>query len=251
MTSPFHRITDLLPAPFDWVAIPAGDVNLSDAGGYIWQPQTITVSTFAMARYPITVAQYQAFVEAAYDDAQWWDYSDDAREWQLENPHPVALAYGEDDYPRTHVTWYEAVAFCQWLSAMTGEALRLPTEAEWQHAAHGDDGRVYPWGNDWAANRCVNSVDNKHIGPASITVYPGDTPYGVVGLAGNVYEWCSTDWSNGSDDLKRGDTRVIRGGSWFNDNTKLFRATARSSWNPHLPSDLIGFRIVRDTNHRS
>ena len=246
MTSPITRVTDFLPVPFDWVDIPAGDVTLSDVGGYIRHPQTVNVAAFAIARYPITIAQYQAFVDAAYDDAQWWDYSDEARDWRIEHPQPVTLVYGEADYPRTHVTWYEAVAFCQWLSVITGGSIRLPAEAEWQRAAQGDDGRLYPWGNDWEADRCANSVADKHIGPASVTSYPGDSPYGVVALAGNVWEWCSTDWSTGTNDLSGDDTRLIRGGSWFNDNTKMFRTTARASWNPDLPSDLCGFRITRD-----
>jgi formylglycine-generating enzyme required for sulfatase activity len=207
------------------------------------------VAGFALGRYPITNAQYQAFIDAAdgYHDAGWWDYSTAALDWRAENDEPRGIEFGDGDYPRTHITWYEAVAFCQWLSAKTGDSIRLPTESEWQRAAQGDDNRSFPWGDEWDGERCQNSLTAKHIGPTYVTEYAGqgDSPFGAVDMAGNVWEWCATKWSSGADNLEGGDVRVLRGGSWFDDVQRYFRVTTRQSWNPDIRSDLRGFRIVR------
>lgn len=242
-----YDFTALLPPPFAVVEIPAGEVTLAHAGGYLVQPETRRVEAFALAQYPVTNAQYQVFADAAdgYDDPAWWEISDAAREWWHENPRPLK-AYGSGDHPRTHVTWYEAVAFCQWLSARTGLTARLPREAEWQRAAQGDDARAYPWGADWDSNRCANNVAHASIGTLPVLTYAGtgDSPFGVCDMAGNVWEWCATSWENDSDDLSLDDVRVLRGGSWFDDIQKHFRADFRSSWNADLASDLRGFRVA-------
>lgn len=239
----------ILPAPFAWVEIPAGEVTLDRLGGYLTRPVTVGVPAFAVSKYPLTRAQYQAFVDApdGFRDPAWWNYSATAREWRGENPQPRHVNYGEADHPRTHVTWYEAVAFCGWLSARTGQIIRLPSEAEWQRAAQGDDGRLYPWGNEWDADRCHNNTHHTNIGATSVLTYAGkgDSPFGVVDMSGNVWEWCSTSWDSGADDLDKDDVRVLRGGSWFDDVIRFFRVTERSSWQPDDPSDLRGFRIAR------
>ncbi len=109
------------------------------------------MSPFYIAKYPITNAQFQAFVEAAdgYGVALWWSYSSDAREWYARNPTPQAAAFGGAAYhPRVNVTWYEAVAFCHWLNERaqptTPLQIRLPTEQEWQYAAQSSDCPPYP-----------------------------------------------------------------------------------------------------------
>ncbi|MBZ0303668.1 MAG: formylglycine-generating enzyme family protein [Anaerolineae bacterium] len=241
-------ISTLMPPPWNWAAIPGGTVTLDHTGGYLMQAVTVEVGAFQMARYPITRAQFQVFVDApgGYGEARWWDYSAAARLWRLEHDEP-AVDYGPEDAPRTHVNWYEAVAFCQWMSAQAGHTIRLPTEAEWQHAAQGEDGRPYPWGQEWDDQRCKNGVTAKHIGPGSVREFegPGDSPFGVVGMAGNVWEWCLTSWKTGANDLRDPHVRVLRGGSWFDDVVSFFRTTTRQSWNPDLTSDLRGFRVIR------
>ena len=145
-------VSDVLPPPFEWCLIPLGTVTLEDA-----QAQKGTkggefeVSPFYMAKYPITNAQFQAFVEAedGYGLARWWSYSSDAREWYARNPTPQAAAFGGAAYhPRVNVTWYEAVAFCHWLNERAQPTaplqIRLPTEQEWQYAAQGSDCPPYP-----------------------------------------------------------------------------------------------------------
>ncbi|MCC6615550.1 MAG: SUMF1/EgtB/PvdO family nonheme iron enzyme [Anaerolineae bacterium] len=237
----------LLPPPFDLVDIPGGDVTLTQRGGYLHEPQTVHVDAFAIGKYPITNQQYQIFAEAAdgYDDPAWWEFSDAAREWWYENPRPLK-PYGGNDHPRTHITWYEAVAYCQWLAAKTGLAVHLPSEAQWQRAAQGDDGRPYPWGYEWDIALCTNNVAHERIGTLSVRTHEGegDSPYGVVDMIGNTWDWCSTGWESGTDDLTLDEVRVLRGGSWFEDVQKVFRTDSRSSWNPELTSDLRGFRIA-------
>lgn len=242
-------IRQLLPAPFAWVDIPAGSVTLDDPGGYLDAAQTQAVAAFSIARYPITDAQFQVFVDAAdgYVNDDWWAFSPAAQEWRMETPQPRAMDYGEGDHPRTHVSWYEAVAFCRWLSARSGENIQLPSEAQWQRAAQGDAGTLYPWGSEWEAGRCHNGKDARQIGTASVRAYEGrgDSAFGVVDMAGNVWEWCLTSWESGADSIDGDDVRVLRGGSWFDDIQGFFRATTRRSWNPDIRSDLRGFRIVR------
>lgn len=242
-------IHQLLPAPFAWLSIPGGSVTLDDPGGYLMAAKTLKVAPFSIAQYPITNAQYQVFIDAidGYADARWWDYSKAAQEWHDENPHAKAVDFGEGDHPRTHVSWYEAQAFCRWLSVQTGEAVQLLSEAQWQYAAQGTKGYLYPWGNEWEAQRCQNGVETQNIGTASVQTYEGrgDSPFGVVDMIGNVWEWCLTSWDSGADSIEGDDVRVLRGGSWFDDVLGFFRTTRRRSWNPDIRSDLRGFRIVR------
>lgn len=243
-----QTVTQMLPAPFDWVDIPAGDVTLDDFGGYLLQSTTYTVAPFAIAKYPITNAQFAVFADAddGYNDMAWWEFSDSAYEWRFENDQPKPVEF-DGDHPRTHVTWYEAVAFCRWISAKTGATIRLPTEQEWQRAAQGHDGRMYPWGNEWDEDACHNNMSHQSISTVPVTQYAGkgDSPFGVVDMVGNVWEWCLTNWSNGRDAITSDDVRVLRGGSWFEDVMKMYRVNRRTSWNPEITSDLRGFRVVR------
>ena len=135
------------------------------------------------------------------------------------------------------MSWYQAVAFTRWLSEKTGEKIQLPTEQQWEKAARGTDGRVYPWGDDFN-NTCANSEDSGLEETNPVGMYDRvESPYGVSEMAGNVLEWCE-DWFNADRD-----SRVLRGGSW--DFTSYFvRSAIRYN---HFPADrgnLIGFRIV-------
>lgn len=248
MMQPMLHLTELLPAPLGWIDIPAGVVRLTATGGYLMKAAVQQIPAFCVARYPVTNAQYQVFVDAAdgYGNPTWWTFSDDALLWWAGHPRAKPIQYGGADDPRTHVTWFEAVAYTRWLSAHTGLSLRLPTEAEWQRAAQGDDERVYPWGNEWDEMRCANSTGAKRIGTTSVHEHEGrgDSPFGVVDMVGNVWEWCLTGWQSGSNETSGGEVRVLRGGSWFDDVRSFFTVTARTSWNPEIESDLRGFRLV-------
>ena len=250
MTQARHMtVTELLPPPFDWRAVPAGRPMLRERGGYLVQAASFDVDAFLIARFPITNGQFERFVQApdGYQAERWWAFSPDAQEWHLETGEAKRADFGDEHHPRTHVAWYEAVAFCRWLSEKTGEAIRLPSEAEWQRAAQGDDGRQYPWGEEWSADLCHNNSRHDSIGTGSVLEYAGrgDSPFGVADMSGNIWEWCATRWDSGANDLAGDAVRVLRGGSWFDDVASFFRTTARSSWNPGLRSDLRGFRIVK------
>jgi formylglycine-generating enzyme required for sulfatase activity len=221
----------LLPAPFDWIEIPG--------------------KGYSIAKYPITNAQFAKFIETGgYQNQQWWTKAGWARREKDKWTKPrywTSSKWNGVEQPVVGVSWVESVAFCLWLSDVTGEKIMLPTEAQWQYAAQGTDGREYPWGKQWDASRCNNNVDSKGIGKTSpVRQYEGkgDSPFGVVDMAGNVWEWCLTDYENKTNDVNSDATlRVLRGGSWVNYGTDRFRCDYRDWYVPHGRDDFIGFRI--------
>jgi len=180
---------DLMPKPFAWIDIPN--------------------KGYSIAKYPVTNAQFAEFIKAGgYEIEKWWTeegwqkrlegwhYQD--KTWQASGTSWTQPRYWDDKklngamQPVVGVSWFEAVAFCLWLSDATGENIMLPTEDQWQYAAQGDDGRTYPWGNEWNRDLCNNNVDKKGIGKTTpVTQYEGkgDSPFGVVDMSGNVWEW--------------------------------------------------------------
>jgi len=243
---------DLMPAPFAWVDIPVGQVTLEAKDGYYGGGQTFNVDAFQIAKYPVTNAQFAKFIDAGgYENRQWWT---DAGWDYCQNENLVQPRFWTEAewngaaYPVVGVSWYESVAFCLWLSEVTGEKIMLPSEVQWQRAAQGDDGREYPWGNDWDKTRCNNNVGNKGTGKTTpVTDYEGkgDSPYGVVDMSGNVWEWCLTQFENGSQDLNSNNSRVLRGGSWYYDVTDVFRVAFRSGFIPNARLNGWGFRVSR------
>jgi formylglycine-generating enzyme required for sulfatase activity len=122
-----------------------------------------------------------------------------------------------------YVTWHDAMAYCRWLARVTGRAYRLPSEAEWEKAARGTDGRIWPWGNKWDSKRC----NSREGGPGNTTPVgqyspQGDSPYGCVDMAGNVWEWTLSllkdypyDPKDGREDAQAEGRRRLRGGAFF------------------------------------
>jgi formylglycine-generating enzyme required for sulfatase activity len=178
LAPPRSRTLDLMPDPFAWIDIPAGRVQLipddyDKKNSYLKSDTWFDVPAFRIAKYPITNAQFARFIESGgYADRQWWTdtgwdsrlkgmaWNSDKREYVETGTPWTEPRYWQDDkwngadQPVVGVSWYEAVAFCRWLSDVTGEAITLPTEQQWQRAAQGDDGREYPWGNTWDKSRC-------------------------------------------------------------------------------------------------
>jgi formylglycine-generating enzyme required for sulfatase activity len=243
---PLPRVPAILPPPFEWSYIPTGQVTLEDAaarGGT--RGGTYTVQAFTITKYPITNRQYRVFMDGkeGYRDPQWWDYSENAQQWRHKHVRPVQIKFFNYDYPCRYVSWYDATAFCRWLSNRSKLTIRLPSEQQWQRAAQGDDDRTFPWGNEPDATYC-NILGSGVGGPTSVLRYPeGASPFGVVDLCGNVWEWCTNEWASG-ESRPFGDTmRALRGGSWDSPGYNA-RCGCRGRADPTTASEYYGFRIV-------
>jgi formylglycine-generating enzyme required for sulfatase activity len=152
---------------------------------------------------------------------------------------------GTDAHPVTFIAWADANAYC------IDAGLRLPTELEWERAARGDDGRLWPWGNEWDGNN-LNSLERGATGPSSVGSFaPGASPYGLVDMAGNVWEWTSSPYvaasGQGATDAQASQTfhghLVLRGGSWRTIAAGT-QATYRKPAPPEYRRDTTGFRCA-------
>jgi formylglycine-generating enzyme required for sulfatase activity len=230
-------MSEYFAKPFDWCEIPAGDV---DVDGTLNE-----VDRFYMAKYPVTNQQFQIFLDdpVGYRDPNWFNFSDEAKKWHRGIRSSTQPIYSDFDLPRTYVNWYEAVAYTRWLEEKSGTSytLTLPTEVQWQRAAQGDDGRLYPWGNHFDKQYC-NTLTSKIGKPMPVMAYPnGASPYGVFDLCGNVSEWTLTVY-DGSQNSERDLSRIIRGGAY--DSGRMFlQVMNRSSQTPQSQNATIGFRI--------
>jgi formylglycine-generating enzyme required for sulfatase activity len=246
----FFGVTGVLPPPFEWIEIPAGQVTIEEGIEESSIPEgyrgTYLLERFMIAKYPVTGAQYQVFVDAedGYRDALWWTYSEQVQQLRSNNPRLLEpVRGGLPDHPRVNVNWFEAVAFCCWLSERVGYRVRLPTEQEWQRAAQGDDGRTYPWGNQ----EPERADSDTNVGP---TVPVGShpewaSPYGVLDMVGNVWEWCLTDYETGQNDIgQAADIRVMRGSPWRADR-QVTSCTSRAVASSGSRNKDLGFRLAR------
>ena len=222
----------------DWVPVKGGRVGLE--AGADEQP----VRDFDIARYPVTNAHFQAFIDSVegYRHPDWWqDMPEEAANG------PERLVWQEPYCPRESVSWYEAVAFCRWLSHRLGFEVRLPTEFEWQQAAtRGEAERFYPWGPDWEESRC-NSTESRLNRTTVVGLYPhGTWENGPLDMAGNVWEWCQNKYEKPMDDqIDTSDhSRVLRGASWDNLSGDC-RAANRTDSDPDDRYSGIGFRLLR------
>jgi formylglycine-generating enzyme required for sulfatase activity len=170
----------------------------------------LNLPDYYIAKTPVTNAQYAAFVEATgHRQPRHWENGD--------------IPDGMADHPVVKISWYDAVTYCHWLAQETGKPYRLPTEAEWEKAARGRDGQIYTWGNDWDDKRC-NTWEGGLKGTTPVGAYPtGASPYGVLDMAGNVWEWVQSEFrdypyqaDDGRENLNSTNVRVLRGGSWTN-----------------------------------
>ena len=254
--SQHNKVKSILPQPFDWCYIPAGKVKItpndySKHYGYLKEATDFDVPAFYMAQYPVTNVQFKEFIKAeGYKQERWWTKEGwqhvVERSWKQPRlwDWSSAKAYGkfdEDEQPVVGISWYEALAFCWWLSEVCEAKISLPSDQAWQRAAQGDDERKYPWGNEFDTSK-ANTYQSRIKRTSSVTAYPdGASPYGVMDMVGNVWEWCMTDFKTGSHELVATD-RVLRGSSHMlssNDDGLASRDhTKPSDW-----YNTYGFRI--------
>jgi len=224
------------PGPFQMGSDKRRDVQAFD--NELPQHEVI-LPGYWIGRYPVTVAQFRTFVEAS------GHRPDDPR--SLEGP---------DDHPVVWVIWYDALAFCRWLSAKAGMPVALPSEAEWEKAARGTDGHVYPWGNEPPdEGRCNFRNNVKGTTPVGRYSPQGDSPYGCADMAGNVWEWTRSlyrkypyDPKDGRENVEAGESRVLRGGAFVNGDWDV-RCAARYWYDPYRWGRLYGFRLVASPVH--
>ena len=253
---PRLRSTPIPPLAFDWVTIPAGEFWMGsdkDKDPLAYDDETpqhkVYLPTYRIARYPVTVAQFAQFSKATgyqtVAEKEGWAYSWSGSSWQQikgaywAHPRgPESDVQNKANHPVTCVSWVDVNEFCRWAG------VRLASEAEWEKAARGTDGRIYPWGNELPdKERCNFNMD---VGDTTAvgSYAKGKSPYGVLDMAGNVWEWTSSLYKNypyksddGREDPADAGRRVVRGGS-FDYNLNLVRSASRNRFND------VGFRVV-------
>jgi formylglycine-generating enzyme required for sulfatase activity len=225
----------------DWIKIPGGSITLEDVD------HMFEVRPFRMAKYLVTNSQFETFLNAenGYRNEEWWKDIEQREE-------AVKPSWQETNAPREKVSWYEAVAFCRWLSAKFGTHIRLPTEWEWQQAATGGDlQRAYPWGGGWDESRC-NSTERRLNRTTAVGMYPqGATQQGVMDMAGNVWEWCLNDHEHPERPeavriVNKFGGRAVRGGSWS--DFAVYLHVSRRHWDGAVNKNnhSLGFRLVQE-----
>jgi len=201
----------------------------------------IYLEEYWIGKYPVTNAQYAIFVEATGRRPP--------EHWEGELPPE-----GKENHPVVNVSWWDALVYCRWLAEMTDKPYRLPTEAQWEKAARGTNGRVYPWGNKWSSQKC-NTMEGHKRDTTPVGAYSpaGDSPHGCADMAGNVLEWMA-DWY-GEDYYARssasqnpygpasGAVKVLRGGSW-SANRRGARCASRLYGNRKATRPQVGFRCA-------
>ena len=223
-----QRIADLLnadeaarhptPYPIRATLDPALDADPEDAPRPALEMVRVS-SDLEIAKYPLTNAQYRAFVQATgHRVPSHWEGG--------------VIPEGKADHPVVHISWHDATACAAWYGC------RLPTEAEWEQAATGGDGRTWPWGNEWDDAKANTSEGNARD-TTPVGSYPtGAAPCGALDMAGNVWEWCA-DWYDTEEAL-----RVLRGGSWSN-SANFARCAFRYGFDPDYRLISVGVRFSR------
>ncbi|NIM16445.1 MAG: SUMF1/EgtB/PvdO family nonheme iron enzyme [Candidatus Aminicenantes bacterium] len=217
-------------------------------------PHTVFLDGYWMGKYAVTFDQYDKFCG------------------ETDQEKPGDEGWGREKRPVIYVSWHDAAAYCDWLSEKIGLKFKLPTEAQWEKAARGTDSRTYPWGNSPPSGDKVNfadkqawlkekfdwadkNIDDGYAYTAPVGSFPkGASPYGLLDMAGNVWEWCN-DWyaedyyknspRKNPQGPESGTGRVIRGGSWLVDAAYI-RCAYRSDYHPYGRYYVMGFRLSQD-----
>jgi formylglycine-generating enzyme required for sulfatase activity len=235
----------------EFVKIEGGKYKLEDGIDFLSDNTTKKFGTtelapFEISRYPVTNVWYGEFIKLdGYKYRAYW--SDEGWQW-LEKEKIEYPEYWHDrkwkcpNAPVVGVSFWEAEAFCRWLSVTDekGRKYKLPNEKQWQAAAAGKQGRKYPWGPDWDFTRCnCGEGENDIEKTSAVGIFErGKTPEGIYDMAGNVWEWCDEIYE------ESGDARVVRGGSWLGDAGGC-RCAYRYWFLPGDRDGIIGFRLSR------
>jgi len=212
-----------------------GDVYCCINGGdFLYGPnkESRTFTTpFTLAKYPVTKAKFLSFLNEV--DRGFSDH-------ELETMRDTSPF---DDCPALNVSWGDAMEYCRWLRQKSGEYYTLPTELQWELAARGTDGRVYPWGDKPEINSQLACYDDEELitsgCTSSVGYYPGNcSPYGVMDMVGNVMEWTLDSFEDERD------PHIVRGGSWRSKPGYCNNFAQCMSHPPNLRFDFIGFRLV-------
>lgn len=231
----------------------------------------VDLPAYWIGKHEVTNAQYQQFMEdGGYHDASYWSEAGwrfrQERGW--EQPRrwndPGFAGWRREQHAVAAVSLYEAEAFCRWLASKTEKAYRLPTELEWEKAARGPDGRIFPWGDDWRPSACnwlgaeeglrlpTMKTDGYHW-TAPVGSYPqGASPYGCLDMAGNVMEWCDSRMETPALSIER-PVYVLKGGCFFSGHRRLLRCAWRGGAWPeigHVYWGEFGFRVALDGDER-
>lgn len=220
------------------VAIPAGWFTMGHAQGLDCErpPHRVWVEAFSLARTQVTNAEFARYL---------------AETGAAAPPCMAKPEFSDPRQPVVGVSWFEAVAYCEWLAAMTGRGYRLPTEAEWERAARGGrEGELFPWG-DAAPHSLPGYTARWRTGPEPVGSSPANA-YGLHEMCENVHEWCA-DWYDAefyAHSPQRspagpasGTRRASRGGSWRH-HVKMSCCHTRSSIPPQFQYADYGFRVA-------
>lgn len=226
--------------PEDWIEVPGGEFVMGQNDGRDDErpAHRVRIRPFLLCRHQVTNDEYGRFVAATGRPA---------------SPLRASPALSRPDQPVVAVSWFDAVAYCDWLAEALGRSFRLPTEAEWERAARGGlEGRLYPWGDEPPQSR--PRYDERWLaGPEPIGTSPPNG-YGLHDMCENVHEWCA-DWFDArwyevspAEDPRgpaEGARRASRGGAWRH-HFKVARCAARSSIPPQMTYTDYGFRAACD-----
>jgi formylglycine-generating enzyme required for sulfatase activity len=286
-------LPDLVPAPAGAYRQGTSDddkAKLQEQNASSWEDEepshTIQLQAFAIGRCPVTNAEFRSFwLAQGYQRQEFW--SQEGWRWRTGDWQPDLSVYpGEyrenfqkwlegrpldkrsqpffweqprwsaSNLPVVGVTWFEAEAYINWLNALSGRIYRLPSEAEWEAAARGPQGWLWPWGNEWDAERC-NSAEGPLSSTSPVGLYPqGASSCRALDMIGNVWEWCQDGYyadaytrrlkaggAPGNQPAPPAAARVVRGGSWGS-NRNLARGAYRPGLVPDYFDNTLGFRLA-------
>ncbi len=227
------------------IEIPAGDFVMGSDEYRDSKPRfNLNLDAYWIGKHEVTNRQFAAFVQATG--------------YQAEGNWRQSFKPGLENHPVVSVSWYDAQAYCRWAG------LRLPTEAEWEKAARGLDGRLYPWGDTWDAQKCNNRdlkrpdllarMASVHNGRGTLPIgsFPeGASPFGLLDAAGNVFEWTTSPFDpypyRTDDGREANDDPIevsLRGGGWAYRHVGFFRTDTRSRCKPPIFTFFVGFRVA-------